>query len=54
MFVNIVVNVIEVHCLLSDIKRLLQAIGQLSGLDQTILINEYQRNYDIIMSKYVS
>ena len=27
------------------------AFGQFSGHDHTILITEYQRNYDVIMSK---
>ena len=33
---------------------LLQAFCQFSGHDNTILINEYQRNYDVIMSKYTT
>ena len=33
---------------------LLLANGQFSGHDHTILINEYQRNYDAIISKYVT
>ena len=40
--------------ILSDIKKLLQAFGQFSGHDHTILINEHQRNYDVILSKYVT
>ena len=31
---------------------LLLAFGQFSGHDNAILINEYQQNYDVIMSKY--
>ena len=33
---------------------LLLAFSQFSGHDHTILMNEYQRNYDVIMSKYVT
>ena len=40
--------------LLSDIKKSLEAFGQFSGHDHKILINEYQRNYDVILSKYVT
>ena len=40
--------------MLSGIKQFLQAFGQFSGHDHTILVNEYQRNYDVIMSKYVT
>ena len=43
--------------ILTNIKNyywfiLLLALGQFSGHDHTILINEYQRNSDVIMSKY--
>ena len=31
-----------------------QISNQFSGHDHTILMNEYQQNYDVIMSKYVS
>ena len=49
---------LEICEMLSDIKNyywfiLLLAFGQFSGHDHTVLINEYQRNYDVIMSKYV-
>ena len=33
---------------------LLQAFGQFSGHDHTIFINECERNYDFIVSKYVT
>ena len=42
-------KVMQKDKILSDIKRLLQDIGQFSGHDHTILINEYQRNYDVIL-----
>ena len=32
-------------------KKVLEAFGQFSGYDHTILINEYQGNYDAIQSK---
>ena len=34
--------------------KLLQAVGQFSGHDHTIFINKDQRNYDVILSKYVT
>ena len=50
--------VLEICEMLSDIKNyywfiLLLAFGEFSDHDHTVLINEYQRNYDVITSKYV-
>ena len=52
--------IISILCFLYQISKnyycfiLLLAFGQFSGHDHTILINEYQRNYDAIISKYVT
>ena len=48
------INRNNIFKILSDIKKLLKAFGQFFGHDHAILINDYQRNYDVILSKYVT
>ena len=51
---NMIKKYLKKDKILSEIKKLLSDLGQFSGHDHTILINEYQRNYDVIISKYVT
>ena len=46
---EIISNIKNYYCFV-----LLLAFGQFPGHDHTILVNEHQQKYDVIMSKYVT